>query len=75
MRVSAKALEALLKSIIEKTGLNLELDYNSVYGGYIIYLKVDDSGSIRTWDSNVRKSASAMNEFLRGVLVGLNFRY
>lgn len=48
----------------------LFMDYNSIYGGYIIMIVLRGTGQ-SYFDSSSRKSSKEMISYLRGVLKGL----
>lgn len=72
MHTTRKILEELLTDIISKTGLRLQLDHNSIYGGYVIREMKGDSGGYRPFVTDNRKSTSRMYDFLIGFINGMN---
>ena len=71
MRISRKVLESQSDDIKKLTGLNLSLDCNIAYGGYLVYLIPCTQGGPRSWHTSIRKSTNAMSEYLNGILIGI----
>ena len=74
MRYSKKDLESLLKIISNRTGIPLVLDYNSYYGGYIVYRRDDIEGkTVINFAHGYRMPLREMYHFLDGFVRGLDY--
>lgn len=78
MKTSKKQLEILLNEIIQLTSnKNLQLEFNSTYGGYrLVNVNPINGGHSGAFDGNgceARLNASKMYIKLRGIISGLEY--